>query len=88
MTWYQDITTNPKFYSFAAVLNNNGQSKLVGLLVAEIKNQLSCNLEDRNLLSKRFDKSAKVVYILVLGVVSEHRRQGRLWELININEKF
>ena len=72
MTWYQDITTNQRFYSFAAFLNN----KLVGLLVAEIKNQLSCNLEDRNLLSKRFDKSTKVAYILVLGVVSEHRRQG------------
>ena len=72
MNWYMDITTNPKFHSLAAILNN----KLVGLLVAEIKSQSDCNLEDQNLLSRRFDRSTKVVYILVLGVVSEHRRKG------------
>ena len=78
MTWYMDITTNDKFHALAAVLTNSqtNSQKIVGILVAEIKNQLDCNLEDRNLLSRRFEKSSKVVYLLVLGVERENRRRG------------
>ncbi|RWS28071.1 hypothetical protein B4U80_07151 [Leptotrombidium deliense] len=71
-TWYEDITSNPRFFTLAATLN----SQIVGLIVAEIKPQLKCNAEDQGLLSKQFSKHTSVAYILTLGVVKEHRRYG------------
>ena len=42
-TWYRDITSDPRFYSLAAVY----QSQLVGLIVAEIKHCELINKEVR-----------------------------------------
>ncbi|RWS14161.1 hypothetical protein B4U79_07773 [Dinothrombium tinctorium] len=71
-TWYEDITSNPRFYALAATLH----VQIVGLIVAEIKQQLKCNVEDQGLLSKQFSKLTPVAYILTLGVVKEYRRNG------------
>ena len=40
-TWYRDITSDPRFYSLAAIY----QSQLVGLLIAEVKNSDAINKE-------------------------------------------
>lgn len=40
-TWYRDITSDPRFYSLAAVY----QSQLVGLLIAEVKSSDAINKE-------------------------------------------
>ena len=39
--WYQDITSSPRFYSLAAVLNK----RIIGILVAEVKSISKCNPE-------------------------------------------
>lgn len=39
--WYQDITSDPRFYSLAAVY----QTQLVGLLIAEVKHCEKINKE-------------------------------------------
>ena len=43
--WYRDITSDPRFYSLAAVY----QSQLIGLLIAEVKHSESINKEVRTL---------------------------------------
>lgn len=42
-TWYQEITSNPKFYSLAATF----QSRIVGLIVSEVKQLSYVNKEVR-----------------------------------------
>lgn len=71
-TWYRDITSDPRFYSLAAIY----QSQLVGLLIAEVKNSDAINKEDRGILDTRMYKNCHVGYILSLGVCSSLRRQG------------
>lgn len=71
-SWYEEITSNPKFFALAAVFH----LQIVGLIVAEIKLQIKCNREDQGLLSTHCSKSSRVVYILTLGVVKEFRRNG------------
>ncbi|XP_046404265.1 N-alpha-acetyltransferase 60 [Ischnura elegans] len=107
-SWYIDITSDPRFYSLAAVY----QGVIIGLIVAEIKAYAKLNREDRGLLSpsscswtvraKSFTESPSlssqssigtnpeagssssllshkevhVGYILSLGVVEKHRRNG------------
>lgn len=39
--WYRDITSDPRFYSLAAVY----QSRLIGLLIAEVKHSETINKE-------------------------------------------
>ena len=46
------------------------------MIVAQIKCQSKCNVEDQGLLSSKFPKNTRVAYILTLGVVKEHRRNG------------
>nr|SVE75965.1 EOG090X0BM0 [Daphnia hispanica] len=70
--WYRDITSDPRFYSLAAVY----QSKLVGLLIAEVKRSDSINKEDKGILDGRMYSNCTVGYILSLGVCSSFRRQG------------
>lgn len=70
--WYQDITSNAKFFSLAAVYGG----RIIGLIVAEIKPQVQCNREDAGLLANHFSPAAQVAYILTLGVVRECRRNG------------
>jgi N-alpha-acetyltransferase 60 len=38
-SWYEDITSNPKFYSLAAI----HKSTIVGIIVAEIKLYIKLN---------------------------------------------
>ncbi|XP_072022108.1 N-alpha-acetyltransferase 60-like [Amphiura filiformis] len=71
-SWYKDITSDSRFYSLAAVVEN----KIVGLIVAEVKTRIRCHREDFNILSATFPSSTQVAYILSLGVVQEHRRKG------------
>lgn len=40
-TWFEDITSNQKFYSLAATIN----SKIIGIIVSEIKTRTRCNRE-------------------------------------------
>jgi hypothetical protein len=40
-SWYEDITSSPRFYSVAAVLNG----RIIGILIAEVKSILKCNPE-------------------------------------------
>ncbi|KAH3864560.1 hypothetical protein DPMN_027579 [Dreissena polymorpha] len=70
--WYQEITSNPKFYSLAATF----QAKIIGLIVCEIKAKSKLNKEDSDILAPSFPCSAQVAYILSLGVVVEFRKHG------------
>uniref|UniRef100_A0A1B6GW07 N-alpha-acetyltransferase 60 n=2 Tax=Proconiini TaxID=565685 RepID=A0A1B6GW07_9HEMI len=71
-TWYEDITSNPRFYSLAAVY----EGIIIGLIVAEIKSYFKLNREDKDILAASFGKSCCVGYILSLGVSEKHRRNG------------
>lgn len=42
-SWYEDITSNPRFYSLAAVYDGI----IIGLIVAEIKSYVKLNREVR-----------------------------------------
>ncbi|XP_054285891.1 N-alpha-acetyltransferase 60 isoform X1 [Macrosteles quadrilineatus] len=71
-TWYEDITSNPRFYSLAAVY----EGIIIGLIVAEIKSYFKLNSEDKDILASSFGRSCCVGYILSLGVSEKHRRNG------------
>lgn len=71
-TWYQEITSNPKFYSLAATF----KSRIVGLVIAEVKLLSSINKEDADILSPQFPQTTQVAYILSLGVVVDFRKHG------------
>lgn len=71
-SWYEEITSNPKFYSLAAVCDGT----LVGLIVAEIKECIKLNREDKNIVAPCFGKSTEVGYILSLAVDKRYRRNG------------
>lgn len=70
--WYKDITMNPKFFSLAAVSG----SKIIGMIVSEVKSRGLCNSEDSSILASYFPKTTLVAYILSLAVVKEYRRRG------------
>uniref|UniRef100_A0A1B6BXA0 N-alpha-acetyltransferase 60 n=1 Tax=Clastoptera arizonana TaxID=38151 RepID=A0A1B6BXA0_9HEMI len=70
--WYEDITSNPRFYSLAAVYDGI----IIGLIVAEIKSYSKLNREDKDILSPSFGKCTCLGYILSLGVSESHRRNG------------
>jgi len=71
-TWYQEITSNPRFFSLAATLSGS----IIGLIVAETKELNQLAKEDRSLLASCFLSNTKVGYILSLGVASSYRKQG------------
>ena len=71
-TWYQEITSNPRFFSLAATLSGS----IIGLIVAETKELNQLAKEDRSLLANCFLSNTKVGYILSLGVASSYRKQG------------
>ena len=70
--WYEEITSNPKFYSLAAVYDG----VIIGLIVAEIKFYRDLNKEDEDILAPTFGKDTLVAYLLSLGVSQAHRRNG------------
>ncbi|XP_014243080.1 N-alpha-acetyltransferase 60 [Cimex lectularius] len=70
--WYEEITSNPRFYSLAAIY----EGVIIGLIVAEIKSFSKLNKEDKSILSTCFGKSSSVAYMLSLGVSEVHRRNG------------
>jgi len=71
-TWYQEITSNPRFFSLAATLSGT----IIGLIVAETKELGQLAKEDRSLLASCFRSGTKVGYILSLGVSQQYRQQG------------
>ncbi|KAK2714463.1 hypothetical protein QYM36_008871 [Artemia franciscana] len=71
-TWYNDVLSNPQFFSLAACHSNN----IIGLIVAEIKEASRVNEEDSSLLDYGLIYNADVAYILALGVMEEYRRCG------------
>ncbi|CAH0381840.1 unnamed protein product [Bemisia tabaci] len=71
-SWYLDITSNPRFYSLAAVYDG----VIIGLIVAEIKPYVKLNEEDQDILSASMESYTQVGYILSLGVSPDHRRNG------------
>ena len=56
-TWYQEITSNPRFFSLAATLSGS----IIGLIVAEIKELSQLAKEDRSLLANCFFSNTKVI---------------------------
>ncbi|XP_026688453.1 N-alpha-acetyltransferase 60-like, partial [Diaphorina citri] len=72
LSWYKDITSEPSFYSLAALYNG----VIIGLIVAEILQYTSLNKEDKDILASSFDKHIEVGYILSLGVSEDYRRNG------------
>lgn len=70
--WYQEIASNPKFYSLAATYH----SKIIGLIVCEIKQKSKLNKEDADILAPSFPGTSQVAYILSLGVVVDFRNHG------------
>ncbi|XP_013069605.1 N-alpha-acetyltransferase 60-like [Biomphalaria glabrata] len=71
-SWYEEITSNSRFYSLAATHH----ARIVGLVVAELKPQAKLNKEDGDLLASYYPPTAQVAYILSLGVVGDFRRIG------------
>nr|CAG4652096.1 EOG090X0BM0 [Triops cancriformis] len=70
--WYRDITSDPRFYSLAAVYGG----QVVGLIVAELKSHRQINKEDSGILDPRLLQNCQVGYILSLGVCDGFRRHG------------
>ncbi|XP_070580154.1 N-alpha-acetyltransferase 60-like [Ptychodera flava] len=71
-SWYEEITSNAKFFSLAAILDR----KIVGLIVSEVKVKGRIHKEDADILALSFPSHTQVAYILSLGVVERYRRQG------------
>lgn len=71
-SWYQDITSNKKFFSLAATYRGG----IVGMIVAEIKGRTKVHKEDGDILASSFPVDTQVAYILSLGVVKEFRKHG------------
>lgn len=71
-TWYQEITSNPKFYSLAATYH----SRIIGIIVVEVKQLANTNKEDADILASYNSSSCQVAYILSLGVVVDYRKHG------------
>ncbi|NP_001167157.1 N-alpha-acetyltransferase 60 [Salmo salar] len=71
-SWYNDITSNKKFFSLAAIFKGG----IVGMIVAEIKGRTKVHREDGDILASRFPVDTQVAYILSLGVVKEFRKHG------------
>ncbi|KAK9393024.1 N-alpha-acetyltransferase 60 [Crotalus adamanteus] len=71
-SWYQDITSNQKFFSLAATYRGT----IVGMIVAEIKSRAKVHKEDGDILASGFPVDTQVAYILSLGVVKEFRKHG------------
>lgn len=71
-TWYQEITSNPKFYSLAATYH----SRIIGIIVVEVKQLANTNKEDADILASYNSSTCQVAYILSLGVVVDYRKHG------------
>ncbi|XP_028978921.1 N-alpha-acetyltransferase 60 [Esox lucius] len=71
-SWYDDITSNKKFFSLAATFKGG----IVGMIVAEIKGRTKVHKEDGDILASSFPVDTQVAYILSLGVVKEFRKHG------------
>lgn len=71
-SWYKDVTSSSRFFSLGATFNN----KIVGVVVAEIRNSDLINKEDYGILNSWYPSSEQVAYILILGATKEHRRKG------------
>ncbi|OXA56060.1 N-alpha-acetyltransferase 60 [Folsomia candida] len=69
--WFEAITSDSNLFSLAAILDG----KIVGLIVAELKQGRDLNREDRDVLCE-FQLKYTAAYILSLGVVDSSRRQG------------
>ncbi|KAK3089788.1 hypothetical protein FSP39_006543 [Pinctada imbricata] len=70
--WYQEITSNSKFYSLAATYH----SRIIGFIVSEIKLISNMNKEDCDILASFYPDTAQAAYILSLGVVEDYRKHG------------
>ncbi|XP_068242844.1 N-alpha-acetyltransferase 60 [Palaemon carinicauda] len=70
--WYEDITTNPRFYALAATYH----AQIIGLLVAETKPLSKMNKEDQDILPPTLSGHTQIGYILTLGVTDSHRGHG------------
>ena len=71
-TWYQEITSNPRFFSLAATL----QGSIIGLIVAETKELGQLAKEDRSLLANCFLSNTKVrwnIYSMTSIINMPHR---------------
>nr|CAG4645751.1 EOG090X0BM0 [Lynceus sp. MCZ IZ 141354] len=78
-SWYKDVTSDPRFYSLAAVY----KGELVGLFIAEIKHCSAINKEDTDIIDQTLNPNCYVGYILSLGVATQYRQQGVASLLLN-----
>ena len=69
-TWYQEITSNPRFFSLAATL----QGSIIGLIVAETKELGQLAKEDRSLLANCFLSNTKVDHLLDDSIINMPHR--------------
>lgn len=70
--WYNEITSNAKFFSVACVY----QERIIGLMVAEIKDYFKLPKEDSEILAATFRRGTQIGYILSLGVAKDFRKNG------------
>lgn len=71
-TWYNDITSNSRFFSQAAIY----QDRIIGMIVAEVKLKKTTDREDWFILSRKHPANTQITYILSIGVRKEFRRLG------------
>lgn len=77
--WFTLITSDQRFFSLAALVDN----KIVGMLVAEIK--CKCQVQEQgsaSILASSFGPDTHIAYIMSLGVHPFYRRKGIASELI------
>jgi ribosomal protein S18 acetylase RimI-like enzyme len=71
-SWFTDITSCSRFYSLAAIY----QTRIIGILVAEVKLKKVTDRDDYVLLSRKHHENTQITYILSLGVFKDYRRLG------------
>ena len=85
--WYGEITRNERLFALAAISGKQdercGNSRLVGLPVAEVKTFAARQPEDRYILASSFAANTHVEYILSLGVLGTDRRRGLATRLVD-----
>ena len=55
---------------------DDNASRIVGVLVAEVKLKKATDMEEYRLLSSKHDQNTQLAYILSIGVEAEYRRTG------------
>ena len=77
--WYDLVTKNATNSFFAVGIIDDGAEeaeKLVGCIVAHIKESIEISQEDREVRQNGWQQFNRVCYIMVIGVLRDYRRLG------------